>query len=51
VETERKKNNTKNITKKQAVRCREQTSGHQQGEESGEGQVRGRSIGGTNCYV
>ena len=38
-------------TKKQIQRHREQTSGYQWGEESGEGHYRGRELRGTNCCV
>ena len=41
-----------NITKKkQTHRYREQTSGYQWGEGSGEGQCRGRGLRGTNYYT
>ena len=41
-----------NITKqKQSHGCREQTSGHQWEDRSGEGQDRGRGLRGTNYYV
>ena len=41
-----------NITKKkQTHRQREQTSGYQKGEGSGEGQDRGRGLKDTNYYV
>ena len=36
---------------KQTHRHREETSGYQWGEESGEGQYRGRGLRGTNYYV
>ena len=41
-----------NITKqKQSHRYREQTSGYQWGEQSGEGQDTGRGLRSTNYYV
>ena len=48
----KKENKLVNITKKkQAHRYREQISGYQWGEVSGEGQYRGRGLRDTNYYV
>ena len=48
----KKYNKLVNITKKKLThRYREQTSGYQWGEVSGEEQYRGRGLSGTNYYV
>ena len=39
------------MKKKQTHRHTEETSGYQWGEESGEGQYRGRGLRGTNYYI
>ena len=43
--------NSDNSNKKQINRYREQISGYQWGERSGEGQDRGEGLRGTNYYI